>query len=129
MCNDLFIKIIHRENGELTISDRLLSGSLSGAILITATYPLDLVAARLTSTSEFNGIMHCLKDTYVREGARGLYRGYIPSLCGVVPYTGSQFAFFEMFKTSLSSYFPYPEVIYLIFGYLDVFVRFTFEYF
>ena len=67
MCNDIFISMFKKEHHELTLLDRLLSGSLSGAILVTATYPLDLTTCRLSSGAPFNGITHCLVDTF-KEG-------------------------------------------------------------
>ena len=73
MCNDLFIAKLQRNLTELTLWHRLASGSLSGAILITVTYPLDLVTARLSSGAQFNGIWHCLSDTLKVEGEALLF--------------------------------------------------------
>ena len=42
-------------------------------------------------------------------GARGLYRGYIPSILGVMPYTGCQFATFELFKRNIIAIFPQKD--------------------
>lgn len=124
MCNDMFISLMKKEHHQLTLFDRLLSGSLSGAVLISVTYPLDLTTARLACDNQFKGIWHCLSDTCKKEGLitiicsvivfylfllkgfRGLYKGYVPSICGIVPYTGTQFAAFEFFKRNIIHYFP-----------------------
>ncbi|KAH8074581.1 hypothetical protein JL721_2148 [Aureococcus anophagefferens] len=32
------------------------------------------------------------------EGVRGLFRGLLPSLCGIIPYIGIDFAIFDILK-------------------------------
>ena len=56
-----------KEHHQLTLLDRLISGSFSGAVLISVTYPLDLTVARL-STGVYSGIFHCLSETFKNEG-------------------------------------------------------------
>lgn len=36
--------------------------------------------------------------TYKREGVRALYRGYVPTIIGVIPYAGISFFTYETLK-------------------------------
>mmetsp|Transcript_5115 Transcript_5115/g.15495 ORF Transcript_5115/g.15495 Transcript_5115/m.15495 type:complete len:395 (+) Transcript_5115:101-1285(+) len=79
----------------------VVAGGLAGATSTTLTYPLDLMRARRTvdfrgdvPTQLLSGLAHILKT----EGVRGLFRGLLPSLCGIVPYIGIDFAMFDLAK-------------------------------
>lgn len=39
-------------------------------------------------------------------GLRGLYRGFLPTLCGMIPYAGFSFYCFEMLKLWCMKYIP-----------------------
>lgn len=77
------------------------AGGLAGATSTTLTYPLDLARARRTvdfrgdvPTGFYSGLAHILKT----EGVPGLFRGLLPSLCGIVPYIGIDFAVYDVLK-------------------------------
>lgn len=60
---------------------------------VMLTYPLDVVRARLAfqfaGEDMYLGIIHTVKVMFTREGGvRGLYRGIIPTLIGMMPYAG-----------------------------------------
>jgi len=98
-CNDFFTsQIVKDHNAQITPLQRFLSGTASGAILITVTYPLDLVQCRLASGAPFDGILHCFTNTVKVEGMRGLFRGYFASVLNIAPYTGCQFGTYELCK-------------------------------
>ena len=86
------------------------AGCAAGVIQITLTYPLDLVRTRLqlaeAAGASYNGIWHCLRDTYVREGATALYKGLVPSMAAGVPYVGLQMTFFSELKHRLGPHLP-----------------------
>jgi len=105
MCNEAFGRFLSTPGENLTDMQRLLAGSLSGATLITVTYPLDITQTRLaTSTkSQYKGIIDCMTSTVRLEGLRGLYKGYVASVIGVSPYTGAQFYSYEKFKGFLQN--------------------------
>ncbi|KAJ1446336.1 mitochondrial carrier domain-containing protein [Pelagophyceae sp. CCMP2097] len=77
------------------------AGGLAGATSTLMTYPLDLLRAR--RTVDFRGdvpesLYQAFASIVRTEGARGLFRGIGPSLCGIVPYIGIDFALFEVGK-------------------------------
>ncbi|KAD2393818.1 hypothetical protein R6Q59_013342 [Mikania micrantha] len=99
--------------GNNTLLD-LVAGSLSGGTALLVTYPLDVVRTKLAyqvvdppelnvkgakvSEHAFRGIRDCFTRTYKETGMRGLYRGVVPSLFGILPYAGLKFYFFEEMK-------------------------------
>ena len=83
------------------VSRRLLAGGSAGMIACALTYPLDLVRTRLaaqTTTKYYDGLAHALFVIARDEGPRGLYRGLPPTLVGVGPSLGINFAAYETFK-------------------------------
>ncbi|KAM7276142.1 hypothetical protein ACFE04_018008 [Oxalis oulophora] len=91
------------EDAELTPFLRLGAGASAGIIAMSATYPMDMVRGRLTvqtanSPYQYNGIRHALQTVFREEGARALYKGWLPSVIGVVPYVGLNFAVYESLK-------------------------------
>ncbi|EGG06794.1 uncharacterized protein MELLADRAFT_48294 [Melampsora larici-populina 98AG31] len=95
---------------ELNTPLRLTAGAIAGICSVVATYPLDLVRSRLSIISaeigtkpqahqNSTGIIKTSLEIYKTEGGlRGLYRGLIPTVIGVAPYVGSNFASYEFLK-------------------------------
>lgn len=67
---------------------------------MSATYPLDMVRGRLTVQTDqrYRGIVHAARTIIHEEGGRALYKGWLPSVIGVVPYVGLNFAVYETLK-------------------------------
>lgn len=98
--------------GELTTPLRLGAGAFAGICSVVSTYPLDLVRSRLSIISASigsrrptnhetsgMGMIGMTIQVYKHEGGiRGLYRGLIPTVIGVAPYVGSNFAAYEFLK-------------------------------
>ena len=76
------------------------AGAVAGIIAMSATYPLDMVRGRLTvqTGQRYRGIVHATRTIVAEEGARALYKGWLPSVIGVVPYVGLNFAVYESLK-------------------------------
>ncbi|KAI3890075.1 hypothetical protein MKX03_021432 [Papaver bracteatum] len=94
-----------------TILLRLGAGSCAGIVAMSATYPMDLVKGRLTvqtdvSPFQYRGIAHTLSTVLREEGLRGLYKGWLPSVVGVVPCIGLNFAVYGSLKEWLVKYKP-----------------------
>ncbi|KAF3684198.1 Mitochondrial adenine nucleotide transporter ADNT1 [Capsicum annuum] len=94
------------EDAELTPLLRLGAGACAGIIAMSATYPMDLVRGRITvqtdqSPTQYRGIFHALRTVFVEEGPRALYKGWLPSVIGVIPYVGLNFAVYESLKDYL----------------------------
>jgi solute carrier family 25 carnitine/acylcarnitine transporter 20/29 len=62
-----------------------LSGGFGGMCLVMAGHPFDLVKVRLQTSSEYSGMMDCIRKTLARDGFFGLYRGMSAPLIGVTP--------------------------------------------
>ncbi|RLN29833.1 mitochondrial adenine nucleotide transporter ADNT1 [Panicum miliaceum] len=91
------------EDAQLTPLLRLGAGACAGIIAMSATYPMDMVRGRITvqtdkSPYQYRGMFHALGTVYREEGFRALYRGWLPSVIGVVPYVGLNFAVYESLK-------------------------------
>ncbi|GJY50993.1 mitochondrial adenine nucleotide transporter ADNT1-like protein [Tanacetum coccineum] len=100
------------EDAELTPLLRLGAGACAGIIAMSATYPMDLVRGRITvqtekSGSQYRGIAHALRTVLREEGPRALYKGWLPSVIGVVPYVGLNFAVYESLKDWLIKSRPF----------------------
>lgn len=73
---------------------------------MSSTYPLDMVRGRLTVQSDhgrYRGIAHAAVTIMREEGPLALYKGWLPSVIGVVPYVGLNFAVYETLKARRSS--------------------------
>ncbi|KAG2444147.1 hypothetical protein HYH02_009086 [Chlamydomonas schloesseri] len=92
-------------SGELTPGTRLIAGACAGIIAMSATYPLDMVRGRLTvqegKNQQYRGIMHATRTILAQEGPLAFYKGWLPSVIGVVPYVGLNFAVYETLKVML----------------------------
>uniref|UniRef100_A0A804Q5Q6 Mitochondrial adenine nucleotide transporter ADNT1 n=1 Tax=Zea mays TaxID=4577 RepID=A0A804Q5Q6_MAIZE len=84
------------EDAQLTPLLRLGAGACAGIIAMSATYPMDMVRGRITV--QYRGMFHALGTVYREEGFRALYKGWLPSVIGVVPYVGLNFAVYESLK-------------------------------
>jgi solute carrier family 25 phosphate transporter 23/24/25/41 len=61
----------------------------AGIIAMSATYPMDMVRGRLTVQTEdsphrYRGMFHAFRTIIKEEGAIALYKGWVPSVIGVV---------------------------------------------
>eukprot|EP01090_Pellita_catalonica_P007134 TRINITY_DN17747_c0_g1_i1.p1 TRINITY_DN17747_c0_g1~~TRINITY_DN17747_c0_g1_i1.p1 ORF type:complete len:392 (-),score=50.22 TRINITY_DN17747_c0_g1_i1:98-1108(-) len=93
-------KLVAGDTTDLSIWQRLIAGGLTGITALTICYPLDFVRGRLSvqTTRQYNGIVDCLRSVIRKEGFIALYRGLWPSILGVVPYVGIDFAAYETLK-------------------------------
>ncbi|CAG9466106.1 unnamed protein product [Pedinophyceae sp. YPF-701] len=98
----------------ITPLERLLAGATAGIIAMSSTYSLDMVRGRLTiqeSTGEqhYRGILHAYVTIVRSEGPGALYKGWVPSVIGVVPYVGLNFAVYESLKAVLLRYWELQD--------------------
>ncbi|GLU05936.1 hypothetical protein SLE2022_230090 [Rubroshorea leprosula] len=103
------------KDAQLTPILRLGAGACAGIIAMSATYPMDMVRGRLTvqtdqSPRRYRGIFHALSTVLREEGPRAVYKGWLPSVIGVVPYVGLNFAVYESLKDWLIKSKPYGLV-------------------
>lgn len=92
-------------SGELNPLLRLAAGAGAGIIAMSSTYPLDMVRGRLTvqegRKAQYRGLIHATGCIIREEGFFALYKGWLPSVIGVVPYVGLNFAVYETLKAAL----------------------------
>ncbi|XP_076336063.1 mitochondrial coenzyme A transporter SLC25A42-like isoform X1 [Tachypleus tridentatus] len=81
-------------------SKSFLAGSLAGVTSSTCTYPLDLARARMAVTHKerYTSLMQVFVKIWREEGPMALYRGYSPTVLGVIPYAGTSFFTYETLK-------------------------------
>ncbi|AWP11159.1 putative mitochondrial coenzyme A transporter SLC25A42-like [Scophthalmus maximus] len=97
---------------------RFLAGSLAGTTAAMLTYPLDMVRARMAVTARemYCNIMHVFVRISQEEGLKTLYRGFTPTILGVIPYAGITFFTYETLKklhaekTKRSQPYPYERL-------------------
>ncbi|XP_011026923.1 PREDICTED: mitochondrial adenine nucleotide transporter ADNT1 [Populus euphratica] len=103
------------DDAQLTPLLRLGAGACAGIIAMSATYPMDMVRGRLTvqtdkSPRQYRGIAHALSTVLKEEGPRALYKGWLPSVIGVIPYVGLNFSVYESLKDWLLKTNPFGLV-------------------
>ena len=79
---------------------RAAAGGVAGTIGTLATYPIDVVRARLTVDGpKYGGSISAVARSIVAtDGYAGLYRGLTPTLCAVAPFLGIQQACYDSVK-------------------------------
>ena len=71
---------------------------------MSATYPLDMVRGRLTvqvdgkHDKQYRSMSHAARVIIKEEGVKALYKGWLPSVIGVIPYVGLNFAVYGTLK-------------------------------
>ncbi|XP_061379147.1 solute carrier family 25 member 16-like [Danaus plexippus] len=91
--------------------DKFVAGAGAGVTAVTLTYPLDTIRARLafqvTGEHRYNGIVDAATTIFKTEGGiLALYRGFVPTMVGMVPYAGFSFYCFESLKFLCMKYLP-----------------------
>ncbi|KAL9962186.1 hypothetical protein ACROYT_G031267 [Oculina patagonica] len=92
---------------------RLTAGAMAGIVSSTVTYPLDLIRTRLAVQGEgserrYRNIRHACVTIVREEGglfSGALFRGLGPSLIGIAPYIGLNFAVYESLKGYVMTYY------------------------
>ncbi|KAJ3653835.1 hypothetical protein Zmor_013067 [Zophobas morio] len=83
-----------------------LAGSLAGATSQTLTYPLDVARARMAVThkNEYATLRQVFYKILHEEGIAAFYKGYVPTIAGVVPYAGVSFFTYDTLKLVYRDY-------------------------
>ena len=83
-----------------THKKHFLAGSLAGATAQALTYPLDRARAvmAVTKVGEYRNIVHVFQTIIEREGLLKLYRGFTPTMVGIIPYAGTIFSHMKCSK-------------------------------
>ena len=88
----------------------LASGGAAGATSLLFVYSLDYARTRLANDAksakkggerQFNGLVDVYRKTLASDGVAGLYRGFGPSVLGIVVYRGLYFGMYDSIKPVL----------------------------
>ncbi|KAI0274832.1 eukaryotic ADP/ATP carrier [Gloeopeniophorella convolvens] len=83
------------------------SGGAAGASSLLFVYSLDYARTRLANDAkstkgggarQFNGLVDVYKKTLAVDGIAGLYRGFVPSVVGIIVYRGLYFGVYDSLK-------------------------------
>ncbi|XP_048219389.1 calcium-binding mitochondrial carrier protein SCaMC-1-like [Perognathus longimembris pacificus] len=100
------------DDAHVGILERFIAGSLAGATAQTCIYPMEVVKTRLTvgKTGEYSGVIDCCKKLVRKEGVQTFFKGYVPSMLGIVPYAGLDLAVYELLKNYWLEHFSQKSV-------------------
>ncbi|KAI5284074.1 hypothetical protein KEM54_001604 [Ascosphaera aggregata] len=85
----------------------LASGGAAGATSLLFVYSLDYARTRLANDAksqkhggerQFNGLIDVYRKTIASDGIAGLYRGFGPSVMGIIVYRGLYFGMYDSIK-------------------------------
>ncbi|RMD40234.1 hypothetical protein DV735_g4894, partial [Chaetothyriales sp. CBS 134920] len=88
----------------------LASGGAAGATSLLFVYSLDYARTRLANDAksakkggerQFNGLVDVYRKTIASDGIAGLYRGFGPSVLGIIVYRGLYFGLYDSIKPVL----------------------------
>jgi len=93
------------------MAGNLASGGMAGATSLLFVYSLDYARTRLANDAksaskgggdrQFNGLVDVYRKTLASDGIAGLYRGFGPSVLGIVVYRGLYFGMYDSIKPVL----------------------------
>ncbi|RMZ79581.1 hypothetical protein DV737_g3341, partial [Chaetothyriales sp. CBS 132003] len=92
------------------MAGNLASGGAAGATSLLFVYSLDYARTRLANDAksakkggerQFNGLVDVYRKTVASDGIAGLYRGFGPSVLGIVVYRGLYFGMYDSIKPVL----------------------------
>ncbi|OQR91336.1 mitochondrial folate transporter/carrier [Achlya hypogyna] len=101
------LKTLYKDHvsAEMSIPASLTIGALSQAFASTATYPYQVIKARLQQggplADKYKGTWDCTKRIVKFEGVTGLYKGLTPNLIKVLPNGALIFAVYEYVSKTL----------------------------
>lgn len=91
----------------LWMMGNVASGGAAGATSLLFVYSLDYARTRLANDNksakkggerQFNGLIDVYKKTLASDGFAGLYRGFVPSVVGIIVYRGAYFGAYDSLK-------------------------------
>lgn len=74
-----------------------IAGAIGGGLSVAVGYPLDTVKVRIQTERSYNGIWHCIRETYKAEKAWGFYKGMSLSVSTVSLVSSFSFGAYRNF--------------------------------
>lgn len=104
----LFVRPQEQVGFALFFAGYLAAGAAAGATSLTVSYPLEYTYTRMAADvggadgkRQYSGLVDCIQKTIKSDGIRGLYRGYGPSVAGIVVYRAGYFGLYDYSKSAL----------------------------
>ncbi|KAF8586088.1 mitochondrial carrier [Ramaria rubella] len=92
----------------LYVGGNVASGAAAGASSSLFVYSLDYARTRLSADGkskggqrQFTGLIDVYKKTLASDGIAGLYRGFVPSVVGIMVYRGLYFGGYDTIKETV----------------------------
>lgn len=109
---DLQAGLEHAEHAEhkrqLSTVERVICGGVAGAIAKSVIAPADRIKILYQTSSSrvfsWKGVLRTGKKIVAETGLRGLWRGHVATLLRVVPYSGTTYATFDIYKARAKLY-------------------------
>ncbi|KAI0792066.1 mitochondrial carrier domain-containing protein [Abortiporus biennis] len=110
---DTFKKMFGYKKSEgfgLWVLGNIASGAAAGASGSVFVYSLDYARTRLSADNkslskggqrQFNGLLDVYKKTLQSDGIAGLYRGFVPSVIGIMVYRGFYFGGYDTIRDTI----------------------------
>lgn len=101
----------HRDGFAKWAAGNVASGAAAGATSMLFVYSLDFARTRLAADNrsaskggvqgerQYKGLVDVYRQTIKSDGVAGLYRGFGPSVAGIVVYRGIYFGSYDRFIT------------------------------
>ncbi|XP_066253633.1 mitochondrial coenzyme A transporter SLC25A42 isoform X2 [Euwallacea similis] len=99
-----------------------LAGSLAGLTSQALTYPFDFARARMAVTHklEYATLRQVFHKIYLVEGASAFFKGFVPTMAGVIPYAGMSFFTYDslkrLYREHIDNTFVIHPIASLLFG-------------
>ncbi|ORZ35764.1 mitochondrial carrier domain-containing protein, partial [Catenaria anguillulae PL171] len=119
MAFEQYKHVIFPKEGRAGPGHQLLAGSLAGVTSVFFTYPLEVIRVRLAFSRDPHSLRSLLKVMWHEkphvhhplpkvfpEGLANFYRGFLPTVYGMIPYAGVSFATYESTKRHVRDTFP-----------------------
>jgi len=103
----IFIRWNRKTDPWKFFAGNLASGGAAGATSLIFVYPLDFARTRLAAdigtgaNRQFTGLLQCVSSIFVKDGFKGLYRGFGVSVSGIIVYRASYFGGFDTLKSMI----------------------------
>jgi solute carrier family 25 thiamine pyrophosphate transporter 19 len=89
-------------------------GGMAGVAGTLSSYPFDVVRTRLVAQGNaraYGGTLDAAAKMLKNEGPGSFYRGLVPTLATIVPYSGLQFGFYSFFNQIFDPLFATDRVL------------------
>ena len=90
------------KNGYYAILARSVAALFSSLISTSFTYPLDVMRVKISTDLHkppmYNGLIDAIKKTVQHQGISSLYKGFLITNLGVIPYTVTSLTIYDLLR-------------------------------